>query len=154
MIFMSIFNKIIPSKVTNFFLIIILPVLLFSCSKNDNNLPYIHVNFYILLQDPEYSVLNTVGNHIIIHHQGVKGIIIYRKSIDEFTAFDILCTYKPEDRCKAAIDSTNLFLSCPCCNSVFNLPSDGVVSSGPASLPLIQYRTVYDENLQKVNIRN
>ena len=60
-----------------------------SCTKSTNHpVPYIPFDFTIDLTLPSYSPLTGVGNWAYVVG-GSRGIIIYRRSIDEFIAFDL-----------------------------------------------------------------
>lgn len=131
---------------------LILSLILFSCKKDEDRIPYRYVDFYIYLSDPEYTELNSVYAPVMVSNVGVLGIIIYRKTDTEFMALERMCPYKPSDNCSVVIDSTGYFASCPCCGSKFSLPSDGSLENGPAERPLVQYTTAFDG--QKIHITN
>jgi len=131
------------SKVHLFFITLLFIVINDGCRKKDDLVPNVAVNFTIFLSDPEFATLQTIGNYVFVTG-GVSGIVIYRYSQDEFTAFDRCCTYKPSDRCAILPDSTNsLFLNCPCCGSKFSFIY-GAVQAGPAERALTLYETSYD----------
>ncbi|GAB4303558.1 MAG: hypothetical protein Kow0068_25800 [Marinilabiliales bacterium] len=134
---------------TNLILIIVL--ILFSCKKDEQVVPYQHVDFYIFLSDPQFIELNNYYTPVMVTG-GVQGIIIYRKSETEFIALERTCTYQPSNRCAVSPDSTGYFVECPCCHSFFSLPSDGYVDKGPAEKPLVQYATEFDG--QKIHVYN
>ncbi len=72
-----------------------------------------------------------------------NGLYIYRAGEFEYWAFDRTCTFNAlTDYCATLLDEkTGLLPYCPCCSSVFVLPSYGDVQKGPAALPLQQYET-------------
>ena len=122
------------------FLFIIFLLLFSNCKKNDNAVPYVYVNFYVSLSSPQFSSLTSVGGWVYVTG-GVKGIVIYRNSIEEFCAFDRACTNKPavervnvEPNGITAIDSV--------CGSRFLL-IDGSVVNGPARISLTRYKTYF-----------
>ena len=122
-----------------------------SCRKKDDVVPYTRVNFTIYLSDPDFMTLQTIGNHVFVTG-GVCGIVIYRKSQEEFSALERCCTYNPSERCAVLMDSTNSnVLICPCCNSKFSI-WDGSVMSGSAERSLTNYQTIFnaEENTLKV----
>jgi nitrite reductase/ring-hydroxylating ferredoxin subunit len=129
-----------------FFLIVFGLFIMFStCKKKEDVVPYVYVNFSIFLSDPDYATLQTIGNHVIVTG-GVCGIVIYRNSQTEFTAYDRCCSYKPSERCAVLPDTTNsLMLKCPCCGSKFSF-LDGSVLSGSAARFLSSYTTSFDQN--------
>jgi nitrite reductase/ring-hydroxylating ferredoxin subunit len=123
-------------------LLILLPIL-FSCKKENINqqlgIPYVNVDRYILLNDPNSLSLNAVGGFLYLN-AGSRGIIVYHRAFEEYVAFDRHCTYNTSDACgKVSLDSTsNVILNCACCASKFSL-IDGSVLNGPSLNPLLQY---------------
>jgi nitrite reductase/ring-hydroxylating ferredoxin subunit len=91
-----------------------------------------------------YFELNAVGNSAIVSYEGYKGIIIYRKSIDEFCVYDLACTNDPTKPCeKVEKTNDNYVVKCSCCGSKFLL-YDGYPFEGPAKHPLKSYNCSYD----------
>lgn len=133
------------TKLYIFLIITLISILFIRCDKNQSNIPYVPVDFYVSIDDPEYLDLAVVGNHVFLKNAGVTGIIIYRSSINEFHAYDRTCTYKPDKNC-AVIDDTNssILVKCPCCGSKFSLDY-GYVTTGPATRPLKEYHTSFDD---------
>lgn len=133
------------SKIHLFLLALTFVLISDGCRKKEDLVPNVYVNFTIFLSDPEFATLQTIGNSVFVTG-GVSGIVIYRYSQTEFTAYDRCCTYKPSERCAVLPDTSNsLFLRCPCCNSKFSL-IDGSVQSGPAERALTPYSTSFDQN--------
>jgi nitrite reductase/ring-hydroxylating ferredoxin subunit len=130
------------SKVLFLLLTLYFAITFSSCNKKDN-VPYVPVDIFIQLNDPEFSALNSVGNYINITG-GVNGIIIYRAAGEQFMAYDRTCTYRPSNNCRVSVDQSKNFAVCTeCCNSSFLL-IDGSVAQGPAEIPLKQYQTTFD----------
>lgn len=123
-------------------LLILLPIL-FSCKKENINqqlgIPYVNVDRYILLNDPNSLSLNAVGGFLYLN-AGSRGIIVYHRAFEEYVAFDRHCTYNTSDACgKVSLDSaSSVILNCACCASKFSL-IDGSVLNGPSLNPLLQY---------------
>ncbi len=117
---------------------------LFSCKKDKNNgVPAIEVDLYIYTSDPSFINLNPVGGWCYITG-GVRGILVYRKSISEFMAYDRNCTYNSSDVCATVfVDASNIIATDTCCNSKFSIV-DGSVIQTPAGLPLKSYSTTFD----------
>lgn len=117
-----------------------------SCKKDArNDIPNVYVDIRIDLNNPDFIHLNGVGNAVQLTG-GVKGIVVYRKSENEFTAYDRNCSYNPTDE-KARVQlndslpqSKVVDLSC---GSQFEL-INGTVVKGPATQPLKAYRATYD----------
>ncbi len=118
-----------------------------SCRKNRNHpVPSIPFDITINMSLPSYSELQGVGGWAYVAG-GSKGIIVYRKSYDEFVAFD---RHSPADggtECATPLtpDSTNfLQLNDICTGATFSL-YDGSPMSG-SELGLRQYQVVWDGN--------
>lgn len=122
-------------------------VLLSSCENtNRTGVPYVPVNFQLVVSNPEFVTLQAVGGHVTIIG-GSKGIIIYRASPEEFRAYDAHCTFLPEDGCRTEVDDTDIFAVCgQCCGTKFLL-IDGAPVEGPAPIGLLQYNTMFDGNI-------
>lgn len=118
-------------------------LLFVNCNKDKDNIPYVKVNIIINVISTQYNKLNTVGNWEYLTG-GYKGIVVYRKSVDEFVAFDRCCTYKPELDCeRIAIDKSGVVAKDSCCGSEFLL-LDGSIMKGPAKRNLKSYNTSFD----------
>jgi hypothetical protein len=131
--------------------LILITTILLNCNDQEDIIPYVYVNIYIDLNDPEYVDLNAVGNSVMVTG-GVKGIIIFRKSLDEFTAFDRASPANPD--CAVNLDETGTTAIDTCTNSKFSLLLDGAVIEGPASLPLKMYQVHYNPNTLMLQITN
>jgi nitrite reductase/ring-hydroxylating ferredoxin subunit len=120
-------------------------MLAFSCKKDkkEDVIPYAAVDFYVNILSTQYTELHSVNGWVYVTG-GVRGIILYRKSIDEFMAYERNCTYQPSNTCaRVTLDNTNLIAIDSCCGSKF-LMLDGSVIQSPATIPLKQYRTSFD----------
>ena len=117
-------------------LIFILPFLLFAiaCGR-DSNIPVRTVN---LNQD-----LNLISGWIYVSG-GSKGIIVYRKSENEFHAYERHSPYQPEDNCRVFVGDDEISIEDECSESQWSL-IDGTVINGPASQPLLRYSTTWNE---------
>lgn len=124
------------------FAIIILFV--YSCKKqNKNPIPETYVSFYMNISSTIYLNLASVGGWENITG-GYKGIVVYRKSSDEFMAFERACPYDWDiDSGYVSVDPSGLVLKCKSCNSGF-LILDGSIIEGPTTLSLKQYKTEFD----------
>jgi len=150
------------SKLRLFLVILLLSVFFVSCKKDDkdnNYVPYVPVNISIYLNDPQYSALSAVGNHVMLSNCGYSGIIVYRYSSDEFVALDRTCTYELSHDCKVEGDASGFFLDCPCCNTRYaisdgNLVLDDTAHVGPADHPLKLYNTSFNESSSMLYIYN
>lgn len=117
-----------------------------SCKKKKNAeqyIPYVYVDFYISIANPQFVSLNAVGGWVYVTG-GSKGIIVYRKSNDEFTAFDRHCPYQPENTCSLlSVSASGTTAIDSCCDSEFLL-TDGSVLKQPSSYPMLRYQTIFN----------
>ncbi|MDN5216562.1 hypothetical protein QQ020_31120 [Fulvivirgaceae bacterium BMA12] len=121
-------------------------------SGGDNQIPFVFVDETINLNNFEFLDLKTLGGHVTIN-AGVRGIIIYRESNTVYRAFEKNCTYQPLDACAdVEVDQSGLFLIDPCCSSKFNF--DGFPFEGPATRPLLEYRSSVSGNTLRITNSN
>lgn len=124
-----------------------------SCRNRDDLVPMVFVDITLLLDLPEFSALAAPGGSVTISG-GSLGIIVYRRNIDEFVAFDRHCTYQVSENCRINIDEeTTITANCECCNSVFSI-YDGTPVSGEASVILTGYRTGFNAVTNQLRIFN
>ncbi len=125
---------------------ILIVSLFYACKKDDTGVPIVAVDIYIYTSNPSFINLNAVGGWVYITG-GVRGILVYRKSISEFMAYDRNCTYNSSDPCAVVyVDSSNIIATDTCCNSQFSI-YDGTVLQAPAGVPLKAYNTTFDGNV-------
>ena len=115
-----------------------------SCKKEEQGgVPYTQVDIQFNVNNPAYVDLQVPGGWIYITG-GSRGIIVYRKTMDEFVAMDRHCTYQPENDCQVHVDDTQVTArDTTCCGSEF-LIIDGSVTQGPAGLGLQRYNTIFN----------
>ena len=75
----------------------VLIILLLGCREFDDNFPQVDVNINLYLDNPSNINLQAIGNYIYLNG-GVGGILVYRKSLDEFIAYDRASPYNPDIR--------------------------------------------------------
>jgi nitrite reductase/ring-hydroxylating ferredoxin subunit len=107
-------------------------------------LPKVHVDFLVYPNDVSYLELNLIGGHIYVTG-GINGIVIYRLSEWDFTAFDRACPYDWDDvdEPRVAVENDGITLKCEKCGSLFNILDGGVIT-GNSRFPLKQYYTKFD----------
>jgi nitrite reductase/ring-hydroxylating ferredoxin subunit len=130
-------------KKTYFFIIVLI---FFSCRKANNRdswIPYVYVDIAINVNEPAYFNLSAIGGWEYLSG-GSRGLLVYRKSNDEFLVYDRHCPYQPSDECgRIEVDNTNISAIDSCCMSRFLL-TDGSVTEGKAEFPLAMYNTTFD----------
>ncbi len=128
-------------------------LLLNSCSKNNPYENFPDVYFPPFPIDPNstlYQNLNIVGGYEYIHIGfPSNGIIVYRKSNDEFNAYERTCTHDPLERCVLEVTEGSLITD-SCCDSRFYI-GDGNPFDGPAIYPLRKYRTTYSGGILTIS---
>ena len=131
--------------------IILLIVLLhLGCENEVYDFPQVDVNLNLYINNPEFFNIEAPGGWIYLNG-GVAGILLYRKTLDEFIAYDRASTYNPVSDCGITVDLDNIILKDPCSDSQF-LITDGSVIQGPASQALKRYNTnLYGNNLSIYN---
>ncbi len=136
-------------------------LVLFSfCKKKttnvQDNIPYQTVNINIYPNDPLNFKLQVVGGWIYVNG-GVNGIIVYRQTQNgssDFIALERTSTYLPNDAGAAVkVLSDNFSLKDTVSGSKWQL-NNGAVISGPATIALKQYNTLYDNGTGILSIRN
>ena len=114
-----------------------------SCEKNEHPIPRVPVSFWIYPNDPSYLNLNYYGGHEYFTG-GVSGIVVYRLSEWEFTAFDRACPYDwDHEDSWIWVEPGGITLRCQRCESLFSILDGGVIT-GPSTYPLKRYFTKYD----------
>jgi hypothetical protein len=116
-----------------------------SCGKNNQNpVPNVPVDVTIDLSFPSYSALQGVSGYTYVNG-GSRGIIVYRKSLDEFVAFDRHSPADIEGTCVEPLypDANNfLELIDSCNNARFSLYDGSPISNSEYGLR--QYATQYN----------
>jgi len=116
-----------------------------SCKKEESapEIPYIYVNFSLNPNSTQYINLNSVNGWETVTG-GYNGILIFRKSVNEFVAFERACPYDPlAEGAQIKVDKSGITCTCPICGSKF-IMTDGTPYDGPSHYSLKQYQTLYD----------
>ncbi len=132
-------------------------VLFYGCKKKNNtvqdNIAYQTVNFNVYPSDPLYTKLSVIGGWMYFD-RGVNGIIIYRKTMQDFVAIERTSTHFPNDPdARVKVQTDNFTLKDTISNSKWQI-TDGSIISGPATLPLRLYSTFYDNGTGTLNVKN
>lgn len=125
--------------------VIVSLLMLQSCGKNNQNpVPNVPVDVTIDLGLPSYFSLQGVSGYAYVN-AGSRGIIVYRKSINEFIAFDRHSPADPEGICPLPLyPNPNNFLELiDSCNvASFSLYDGSPISN--SEFGLRQYATQYN----------
>lgn len=130
----------LKTKIKLLFQLIIATVLLFGCSKSqDQIVPYVNVQLSINLDLPSFTALNSPGNAVIYPNAGYNrnGVIIFN-GLDEFTAYDATCPQHIATKTAIVLDDKGSGgqATCPYCHVVYNFYNYGAASKG---YPLKRY---------------
>jgi hypothetical protein len=128
-----------------FILIFLVGVLLYGCNKNSKHpVPSVPFDFTINITLPSYSNLIGVSGWAYVNG-GSRGIIVYRRGIDDFVAFDRHSPADPDGICPLPLtpdDNNYLQLNDTCNLATFSL-YDGSPISG-SEFGLRQYQTSWN----------
>jgi hypothetical protein len=122
----------------------LLPFFFFAgCGQNlsDDPIPVVpFAPFTVNLFLPEYQSLQLDGGTKVIGSIGVRGVILYRASSTSYIAYEINCSYHPnESNANVGVHASKLYMVCSGCGSNFSF-TDGTSSGGVAWRPLRRYR--------------
>jgi hypothetical protein len=99
--------------------------LLFGCNRNERHpVPYFQFDVTINLNLPTYNSLLGVGGWAYVNGIGSRGVVVYRRSVGEFVAFDRHSPADPEGVCPTPLvtDPDNfLRLLDDCSGGIFSL---------------------------------
>ena len=130
-----------------FILFLMVSFLLTACPKSDPHpVPSVPFDFSIDISLPSYSPLMGVSGWAYVNG-GSKGIIVYRRGIDEFIAFD---RHSPADEsgiCAQPLvpdDNNFLQLNDTCNTATFSLYDGSPITNSVFGLR--QYQTLWDGN--------
>ncbi|MBA3683619.1 MAG: hypothetical protein H0W73_21020 [Bacteroidetes bacterium] len=120
-------------------------------NASDNPVPYVQVDMTIYPNDPLYFKIQAIGGWMYVNG-GINGLIVYRKSQQEFVALERTSSYLPDNpAAKGKVMPDNFTVRDTISDSRWQM-YDGTVSQGPAAWPLRVYGTNYDGN--SLRIRN
>ncbi|MEE9408332.1 MAG: phosphoribosylaminoimidazole carboxylase [Polaribacter sp.] len=111
-----------------------------NCSDNslpENCLRPVFVEMNKNLDLPEFNSL-VIGNAVEITG-GAKGILIFRKSTDEYAAYDRIC---PTNSCNTAMIYENRLLKCSCDGASYSVDFGGASQTEDFICPAIEYRAI------------
>lgn len=95
----------------------------------------------INLNLPEYISLKSDGTYVYLNNGGVRGIILYHPSGNNYIAYERNCSFEPNSACATVeVHSSTLYMFCACCSSNFDFTT-GYPTGGPAWRPLRRYET-------------
>jgi len=132
-----------------------------SCNKDNINpyMPNVPINITIDPNSTLIQELNTVGGWVYLDEKpgifipsGSRGVMVYRKDVREFLAFERQPPNDPNNCCDGIICTKLIIgeyfpLAKDTCTGTSYLLLDGSIVEGEGRFPLIQYQAIYDGNL-------
>lgn len=114
------------------------------CSCGDEYPDYAYVNFYIDPESAEYYNLNYGGRGWEYFEGGARGVVVFRKSWDEFIAFERSCVAK-DCHGRLEVDTTNdVLILCPKCGSKYLYYDGSPLEGSKANRLLYTYCSYFD----------
>ena len=140
------------------FILTILLAICFACKKKtqtksnaEHPVPYVPIDITVYPNDPLNFKVQAIGGWIYVNG-GINGIILYRKSQQEFVALERSSSFLPDNpSARAKVMSDNYTCRDTISDSRWQI-FDGGIIQGPATWGLRVYGTTYDGN--SVRIRN
>ena len=129
--------------------VLILSVLIYSCSSKNDFIQDVYVNELIDMSLPIYSEIITPGESIFIEG-GVEGIIIYHGFGDNYKVYDRNCSYEPSLECSHIDSVISGIAYCGCCTSAFLISNSGEPINAPAILSLKSYNWSLENNIIRI----
>jgi len=126
----------------------------YSCKKksknvDDNPVPSVPVDQSLYVNDPLYFKIQAIGGWIY-KEGGINGIIVYRKSDQEFVALERCSPQSPGNpKAKVYVLKDNFTLMDSVSGSQWRM-FDGSVTKGPSEWGLRLYGTNFDGNLLRI----
>jgi hypothetical protein len=126
------------------FILLALVLIASGCrDRNTNRVPDVPVNIAINIYQPDFFNLTVPSGWVYITG-GSRGIIVFRKSNNEFVALERHSPDQPEDNCAVVVDDDNVLVSDPCSDSQW-LISDGTIVQGPTTFALETYQASFQD---------
>ena len=120
--------------------------------QQNNPVPNVTVNYVTYPNDPLNFKIQAMGGWMYVDNVGINGIILYRKSQEEFVAIERTSSYLPNNpAAKVFVQSDNFLLKDTVSGSQWRI-IDGTITKGPTTYPLRLYGTTYDGNA--LHVRN
>jgi hypothetical protein len=127
-----------------------------SCKKKqkatsvaEHPVPSIPVQITVYPNDPLYFKIQSIGGWMYLDG-GVNGLVVYRKSTEEFVALDRTSTALPDKpAARVLVQSDNFTLKDTISGSTWRI-FDGTVTKGPAEWALRMYGTSYNGNSLRI----
>jgi hypothetical protein len=141
-------------SVLKYFAAILLVSAVAGCRKkakpvSDHPVPSVAFQMTIYPNDPLYFKLQSIGGWMYVDG-GINGIVVYRKSNEEFVAIERTSSSLPDNpAARVSVMNDNITLRDSISGSRWRI-FDGTVTQGPAQWALRLYGTSYDSNALRI----
>jgi nitrite reductase/ring-hydroxylating ferredoxin subunit len=119
-----------------------------SCRRESTIIPFVPVDITININNPAYFDLLIPTGWVYLTG-GSMGLIVYRNSEDEFSAYDRHSTHNIDELCRVSVLEDNITIVDECSGSKWIIV-DGSVMNGPAFRPLHQYNTTFTNPILRI----
>lgn len=120
-----------------------------SKNLNDHPVPYVPLEITLYPNDPLNFKIQSIGGWIY-YPGGINGLVIYRKSDQEFVALERTSPQLPDNaKARANVQANNFTLRDSISGSEWRI-FDGSVTQGPAQWGLRLYGTTFDGNALRI----
>ncbi|MEO5930863.1 MAG: Rieske 2Fe-2S domain-containing protein [Candidatus Kapaibacterium sp.] len=98
----------------------------------------------------DVSSLDADNKAVLVGDQGTDGksVVVVRKTATTYLVLSMTCTH---DECEVGAPNSSGIMICPCHGSKFDIT--GAVKQGPASSPLGQYTSTFNEATKMLTIK-
>lgn len=137
------------------FFLLVSVIYFIGCNSNKvYQLPDVYVDEVVYINNPSNLKLQSQGGWAYVDGgiKGLEGIILYRNSENEFTAYDRSCPHLEPSECTIMDVSKDIIAECECDGSTFLLATGEPLSGAPTGLK--RYKTYYDAHNATVRIVN
>lgn len=117
----------------------------------EESFDYGYVNFYIEPDSAEYFNLNLGNQQWEYFEGGYRGVVVFRKTWDEFITFERSCVAHQCDGRLEVDTSNNVLLHCPKCQSNYIYYDGSPLEGSKASRLLYSYCSYFDGTYLWVN---
>jgi hypothetical protein len=136
-------------KMKNLLIALLISIAFISCSNSDDNInnnnPYLTapaVNISLSLNLPEYIDLKFPGGSVVIHSQGIKGIVVYCVTENQYVATELSDPNHIPNNCYK-MEVTGILATCPCDDgNKYDIITAQFSPQDNSKYPMIQYRAI------------
>ena len=121
-----------------------------ACKDTSGQLQPFPLDVTININEPAYFDATAVGGWVY-YNTGTAVLILYRKSTEDFMAYDNRSTYNIDAGCHVKVQTDNIIIKDDCSDSKWVI-TDGSITNGPASRSLLHYTTDFNSTTGSLHI--